>query len=62
MSNTMKNSTSQYLLRESEMDVSHSTSKNILLKPRSDCSTQTQAEENNSQVKAYLIDKLCDLI
>ena len=50
MSNQMKNSNSQNPWREFELDMSQSTSKNIHFNPQSDCSTQTQAEESNSQV------------
>ena len=50
MSNEMKNSNSQNPWREFELNMSQSTSKNIHFKPQSDCSTQTQAEESNSQV------------
>ena len=54
MSNQMKNPHSQHPWREIEIDVSRLTSKNIhQLKPRSECSTQTQLEENNSQPQVF---------
>ena len=56
MSNKMKNSNSHYPWREIEKEMSQSSSKNIQEKPRSDCSTQTQAEDNNSQVNTNMIE------